>query len=247
MTNGIDGGPHSGWADVYDEVYEQTFGAFYRALTEATLKVVGENAIPGARIVDFGAGTGRLAVPLAKSGYKVLAVEPSKEMLVVLKRKADAALVAIDTVQVPMREAKGDGSFNFATCVFTVIAYVLDEDGLLASFRAAADHLRPGGRLLLDVPSREVFASITRTSGTVQRKVVIKPVDGNIFEYVEDTRVLRSGAWETFKDKFHIRHWPAQTVQDALHRAGFRLERDLSEAFIGAGAQYWLCRKGGEP
>jgi 2-polyprenyl-3-methyl-5-hydroxy-6-metoxy-1,4-benzoquinol methylase len=35
---------------------------------------------PGGSIVDFGAGTGRLAIPLARAGYRVTAVEPSSAM-----------------------------------------------------------------------------------------------------------------------------------------------------------------------
>jgi SAM-dependent methyltransferase len=80
--------PHDSWASVYDRVYEQTFGAFYANLTDTTLAVIASVAPPRGRIVDFGAGTGRLSIPLARAGYAVTAVEQSALMLAVLQAKA---------------------------------------------------------------------------------------------------------------------------------------------------------------
>jgi SAM-dependent methyltransferase len=43
---------------------------------------------PGARVADLGAGTGHLAVPLARRGLQVTAVEPARAMLAALSRAA---------------------------------------------------------------------------------------------------------------------------------------------------------------
>jgi SAM-dependent methyltransferase len=52
----------------------------------------------GARVVDFGSGTGRLSIPLAKAGYSVLAVDVSERSLEVLRVVArDLGLPSIDT------------------------------------------------------------------------------------------------------------------------------------------------------
>lgn len=57
--------PHSSWADVYDLAYQRSFGEFYNHLTDATVEMIVGRIRPPARIVDFGAGTGRLSIPLA--------------------------------------------------------------------------------------------------------------------------------------------------------------------------------------
>ncbi len=80
--------PHSSWADVYDLAYERSFGEFYSELTDATVQFIAGIIEPPARIVDFGAGTGRLSVPLAKLGFRVTAVDPCLEMLRQLLQKS---------------------------------------------------------------------------------------------------------------------------------------------------------------
>ena len=73
--------PHSSWAEVYDLAYDQSFGEFYNRLTAATIQVVTDILQPGGSIVDFGAGTGRLSIPLAGKNFEVTAVDPCFEML----------------------------------------------------------------------------------------------------------------------------------------------------------------------
>ena len=55
--------PHSSWANVYDLAYEHSFGEFYGSFSEATVETIVGRIQPPARIVDFGAGTGRLPIP----------------------------------------------------------------------------------------------------------------------------------------------------------------------------------------
>jgi len=72
-------GNHSTWAKYYDEVNRECFGIYYDQLTELTLSTInsiGDNL----SIVDFGAGTGRLSIPLSRN-HRVTAVEPSASML----------------------------------------------------------------------------------------------------------------------------------------------------------------------
>jgi precorrin-6B methylase 2 len=79
--------PHSSWAEVYDLAYHRSFGEFYNELTIATIRVIKDRIRSSGSIVDFGAGTGRLSIPLADDGFEVTAVEPCREMLDQLKRK----------------------------------------------------------------------------------------------------------------------------------------------------------------
>ena len=79
--------PHDNWASVYDEAYQKSFGGIYSSLTDLTLDFVQTNTKSGASILDVGAGTGRLSIPLSEFGFTVVAVDASSEMLKVLGQK----------------------------------------------------------------------------------------------------------------------------------------------------------------
>ena len=49
---------------------------------------------PGARVLDLGAGTGKLTATLVSLGVEVIAVEPDPAMLAELRRAADCPRLA---------------------------------------------------------------------------------------------------------------------------------------------------------
>ncbi len=96
---------------------------------------------PRSRVLDLGAGDGRLAVSLARSGHRVTAVEPFRDVpaapgLTVLRE-------SLEEVTLP------EQSFDAA-----VLWHVLEH---LAEPRAALERVRgwlvPGGRVLVGVPN----------------------------------------------------------------------------------------------
>ena len=93
-------------------VYDRRHGA---ALSREEVDRVwaGARLHPGARILDIGAGTGRVAIPLAARGCRVVAVEPAAGMLQELKKKASAIDVTL---------AAGEGArLPFASGAFDVV------------------------------------------------------------------------------------------------------------------------------
>lgn len=238
--------PHDAWARHYDRVLERTFGRAYRDFTARTLVEVRARIDPPARVIDFGAGTGRLAVPLARDGFRVTAVDPSAAMLERLVEHATEAGVAVACVVDTVESYRGATEHDLALCVFTVLGYLLDEGALAAAARSMAGALRPGGLLLIDIPGRTVFEGFDIEADDVIRCVEIDEDEGGggLFRYRERTAVQIDGATERYEDTFLVRHWPRDTVVAALEDAGFEVEEDLSEAFVQWGADYLLLRQG---
>jgi SAM-dependent methyltransferase len=234
--------PHSSWADVYDMAYQRSFGDFYDRLTVATVELV-ERLLPHSScIVDFGAGTGRLSLPLSRKGYPVTAVEPCREMLLQLQVKDQQNLVK--TVCSRMEEFQGEGKFDMALCVFTVILYLLDEDSLKKSLTAAYMALRPDGCLLLDIPSEAIFCSYSRRDSNFERAVTITSCNGSIYSYKEDLVVMNDDGESTrYQDEFQIRCWSKQQVVKTLQEVGFVDCEDLTHHFSGAGSIYYKYKK----
>ena len=233
--------PHDSWADVYDLAYQEEYGPFINNLTELTLQVV-ESLLPvGSTIIDFGAGTGRLSIPLAHRGYRVTAVEPSGPMLERL-RITDTDN-SVDCVNSDIQSYRGDTGFDFAICVFTVVIYLLDRESLQAALGAAWRALSPGGGLLLDVPGPGVFCSHSFANERMARTVAIDPVNEEVCEYSEHIVVRAPNGDRVFEDHFKIRCWSAQDVLAGAEAAGFHLLADLSDTFAGSGSSYLLFQR----
>ncbi len=98
----------------------------------------------GEPIVDFGSGTGRLSIALAKAGYAVLSVDVSDQslsMLSTLARELD--LPAIQTALALPADRQ------FAAIVGSDILHHVDMDGYLPRIYAA---LRQGGKAIFSEP-----------------------------------------------------------------------------------------------
>ena len=234
--------PHSSWAEVYDIDYQRSFGNFYKHLTEATIELISNGVHPPAKIVDFGAGTGRLAIPLAQLGFDVTAVEPCSEMLNQLKKKDSQA--SVKRVCSTMEDFKTEEKFDIALCVFTVILYLLDVESLKKALSTAYEILKPDGRLLIDIPSRTIFRNYSTKDNLIERRVSVIPENDNIYRYQEDLKVKEPNGDESeYSDEFNIRYWPSEYVHNILTATGFILEVDLTEHFSGTGSHYWIMKK----
>jgi len=234
--------PHASWAHCYDFAYENSHGQLYQSLTNRTLDTIKALGTPSCRAVDFGAGTGRLAVPLAQLGYKVTAVEPCQEMMDVLLSKARAANVEVQSRVATMQDFDGRGEFDLALCVFTTVLYLLDDDSLSRGLIAFANSLKKGGRLLIDIPSRHAFRSYQTQTPVLDRQVTVTPAGGDIYNYQEHIRCQMDGGRQECKDSFQIRYWPTDTVLSVIRGCGVDLDGPI-HGFQGIGADYYRGTK----
>lgn len=110
---------------------------------------------PG-RLIDLGCGTGRLLLPFARQGFKVLGVDLSAEMLSVAATKVREAGLSVALVQMNIVEldAVRDGSFDYAACLFSTLGMVVGMENRRQVLTHIFRVLRPGGRLVLHVHHR---------------------------------------------------------------------------------------------
>jgi SAM-dependent methyltransferase len=127
------------WANMYDE--------FHKGLMDDEGAVAALAALAGdGPALEFGVGTGRLAVPLAERGVEVVGVDLSPEMLAKLKEKSSAVTV----VEADMTTVSLEREFSLAYIAFNSIFALDTQQAQVELFRNAAAHLRPGGRFVLE-------------------------------------------------------------------------------------------------
>lgn len=113
-------------------------------------------------VVELAVGSGRIAVPIAQAGHRVIGVDLSEGMLGVARALAEEHGVAhlVDLRVGDMRRPPVDERVELVICPFRSLLHMQDEEEKLLVLRAARDLLAPGGRFVFDVfaPSPEDIA-----------------------------------------------------------------------------------------
>lgn len=125
----------------------------YRDYTDDIEAVAMLAAEWGDPLLELGCGTGRVLAPLAAAGHDITGIDISPALLAQAAEKlarhgrASAQLVEADlrTFDLPRKD------YAFAFCVSNTLMHLTTPDDQLATLCNVAHHLRPGGRLLLDL------------------------------------------------------------------------------------------------
>jgi hypothetical protein len=131
-------------AAVYDE---HSAGMFDPAVVGPAVETLAELVGDGAAL-EFAIGTGRIALPLAERGVRVVGIDSSEAMLARLREKPGAD--GIQAMVGNMAATRVDGEFSLVYLVFNTIFNLVTQDGQVACFQNAAAHLPSGGRFVIE-------------------------------------------------------------------------------------------------
>jgi SAM-dependent methyltransferase len=115
---------------------------------EPAVDVLADLAGDGAAL-EFGIGTGRVALPLAKRGVRVHGIDLSEAMVAKLREKPGSEDVPVTIGD--FATTRVDGPFSLVYLVFNTIGNLTTQDDQVACFQNAAEHLEPGGCFVIEV------------------------------------------------------------------------------------------------
>ena len=101
------------------------------------------------RALEFGVGTGRIALPLAQRGIAVHGIELSRAMIARLRAKPGGVDIGITIGD--FATAHAEEQFSVVYLVFNTINNLTTQAAQVACFRNAAAHLAPGGCFIIEV------------------------------------------------------------------------------------------------
>jgi SAM-dependent methyltransferase len=205
-------------------------------------------ATHGGRVLELGCGSGRVLVPLARAGHRVVGLDASPHMLALARTKL--AQVHPD-VSDQVRLVEGDmcdfdlaETFDLAIVAAKSFNYLLERADQARALAAVAAHLRPGGRLALDLLNprldwlsaapgslhQDLVEYAPTLAATVARTEAVVRTD-----LVDQVRVTRSGYDVVANDgtvKKRFVEWSYRfayrfEAEHLLERAGFAVEAVL--------------------
>jgi SAM-dependent methyltransferase len=113
---------------------------------------------PGARVLDVACGDGRLALELARQGFRVTGVDISEDFLAAGRQSAGDQDLAVEWRLSDMRDLPWREEFDGAFCGGSSFGF-LGDAGDRDFVRAVARTLKPGARFAIDaVKAAEVIA-----------------------------------------------------------------------------------------
>lgn len=103
------------------------------------------------KVLELGCGTGRITIPLAKAGHKVLAIDNSRDMLAIMKSKLEGSLrESITPLEASISDFSTEETFDIAIIGYNTIFHLTKAEERRACLASARKHLRAGGRLALN-------------------------------------------------------------------------------------------------
>ena len=179
---------------------------------------------PGARILDAGCGNGRHAIPLARAGYRVVALDGSRSLLAAARRTACGAerprFVRGSYARLPV----APGSFDAVICLGTALGYTGEEADRVA-LREFRRVLAPGGRLVIETMHLGEIG--TRVGEQEERALA----SGDVLRFerrfdrvrslMHETQRLEDGSRDGARRSYELRVYSEDELRRMLERAGF--------------------------
>jgi SAM-dependent methyltransferase len=215
------------FADVYDDWYADVTDV------AATVARVVELAGPGGRVLELGAGTGRLAVPLARAGLAVTGIDSSEAMLARLgDHDADGE---VECLCGDMVDDLPDGPFEVVLVAYNTIFNLLDDGEQERLFERVADRLTSSGGFVVEafVPGEHHddagSSGVTVRSLAVDRVVLSVSVDRPSEQRAEGQFVELTEAGGVRLRPWAIRWATPDQLDDMAADAGLVLDQRFAD------------------
>ena len=236
---------HAAPVSSYDAI-ARVYDPWSRSVTEDVEFYVELAREAGGPVVELGVGTGRIAVPTAVAGVRVIGVDSSPGMLAVCREAAAAAGVSelLDLRLGDLRRPPVKERVHLVTCPFRAYLHLHDDGERLDALRAARELLVPGGRLVFDV----FEPSLDDVEATHARWLEREP---EIFERADwdlESRTLTLSVRGPGGATTMALAWLAPDEwRDLLERAGFEVEAVYGwfdgRPYRGGEDSVWVARR----
>jgi SAM-dependent methyltransferase len=171
-----DGSVHGYDSSSYGDAFADIYDEWYHGISdiETTVELLGglTEGFDDLAVLELGVGTGRLAVPLAATGVRVVGIDSSAAMLARLAENDPHTTVT--AVAGDMVDDVPEGPFGLVFVAYNTFFNLLTETRQRACLAAVAGRLAPGGAFVVEafVPEPQPGSSVTVRSMAVDSVVL---------------------------------------------------------------------------
>ena len=247
---------YEGFAKVYDHMmehipYEEWFNKLKTYLTE--------RGIEQGRICELGCGTGIMTEMFAQSGYEMIGLDKSVDMLAIAREKQEEAGSDILYLNQSMEKMELDGPVDAFISVCDSMNYLLHEDEMANLFQRVKKYLKPDGYFIFDLKTVFCFRNVIGNQTWVEQDDEISYIWENYFYEEEDINeymltIFRkqpdTELYERVEEAHYQRVYSLERLKEMLQEAGLDFIASFDEDMVNpvranSERMYLIAKNGG--
>lgn len=259
-----------------DAIYRSHTAVFYDDCAEGVLDdvdfYVGEARLSGSPVLELGCGTGRILIPMAEAGVRMVGIDRSPDMLAIAEKKVGSlrpdVRSRIELAEGDMRSFSRPERFKLIAIPCRAFLHLLTVEDQRRALTCIREHLAEDGRLVFNIfdPSVSIIAAYLGSRADTLSKLTefVQPESGRrvivwccrhydlenqvlheqrIFEELDEHDVAMSRRHAGFTLRMCNRY----EIQHLLELCGFTIEAlygDFARGpFRAGGEQIWIARR----
>lgn len=200
----------------------------YKEWSNYLIHLFSKYHITAGTLVELGCGTGTMALLMNKSGFHMIGIDNSTDMLTIAADKAygneNITLLLQDMRQLRL-DMKADGFY----CVCDSLNYLLSSDDVLMTFQKVKKHLVPNGIFIFDLKTLyfyqeilgdQTFCDHQKNCSYTWENTFFEEDFINQYDLTIFTRSNDSPLFERFCETHHQKAYFLSEIVDLLKQAG---------------------------
>ena len=214
---------YTGFAEVYDVFQDNVPYEEWCSYVTGLLK---EYQVMDGLVLDLGCGTGSLTGLMARSGYDMIGIDNSGEMLQIAMNKRNASGLDILYLLQDMRGFELYGTVKAVISICDSMNYIMEYQELVEVFRLVNNYLDPKGVFIFDLNTeykyRELLADNTFAEDREESSFIwnnFYDEEDKVNEYDLTLFVKEGELYRKFEETHYQRAYSLEEIKQAICRA----------------------------
>lgn len=219
---------YSGFAKVYDLFMDNIP---YEEWTDYVKELFAEEGVKDGILLDLGCGTGSVTELLAESGFDMIGIDNSEEMLEIAMEKREESGHDILYLLQDMREFELYGTVKGVVSICDSMNYILDDEDLLDVFKLVHNYLDNEGIFIFDMNTMYKYEQILADNTFAEDREESSFIWENYYDEEEEINQYdlslfvqeKDGRYRKYEETHLQRAYEQQCVEELIKESGLEL------------------------